>query len=87
MPRQVTKQIHERRIERVLIALEREVLQASDAEVRRAARDVGIDPDMKGSIAWVGITFPAKIRVEEVFDIETLRKRFRHGLTSPKRSD
>ena len=85
MPRQVTKQIRERRLQRVLVALEREVLQASDEEVRQAAQDAGIDPDMKGSIVWVGITFPAKVRMEEIFDIEVLRKRFQERLMTPKK--
>jgi len=87
MPQQVTRQNHQRRLQRILLALEREVLQASDKEVRDAARDVGIDPDMKGSIAWVGITFPAKVRIEEVFDMETLRKPRRQRLAPPKKTD
>jgi hypothetical protein len=61
------------------------VLQASDDEVRQAAADVGIDPDMKGSIAWVGIFFPAKLRPDEVFDMELLRKRFQERLVVPKK--
>jgi hypothetical protein len=87
MSRKVTKHSHERCLERVLLALEREVLQASDEEVRHAALDLGIDPDTKGSIAWIGITFPAKMRVEEVFDIQALRERFRQRLKSAKKSD
>ena len=83
MPRQVTRITNEVRLQRLLTALEREVLQASDHEVRRAALDLGIDPDMKGSIAWVGIFFPAKLRPDEVFDMDVLRKRFQERLMPP----
>ena len=87
MPRQVIKPTHERRLQRVLAALEHEVLHATDQEVCDAVRDLDIDPDMKGSIAWVGITFPAKMRMEDVFDLKVLRKRFQTRLTVPKKSE
>jgi hypothetical protein len=39
-----------------LDALEQELLAADVGEVLAAARSLGLDPDMKGSIALVGVT-------------------------------
>ena len=74
MPRQVNTPVTEQRLQRVLAALEAELLAASDDEVRLAASDIGIKPDMAGSIAWLGILFPKKVRPHEVFDLEAFRK-------------
>jgi hypothetical protein len=41
---------------RTLDALERELLDASDAEVLAAAAELQLQPGMKGSIALVGVT-------------------------------
>jgi hypothetical protein len=71
----------------VLVALESELLQASDEEVRQAASDLGIDPDMKGSIAWVGILFPKKLRPEEAFDMDSIRRYLRRRITPPDEKD
>ena len=90
MSRQVTPPIDERRLQRLLVALESELLQASDAEVRQAAGDLGIKPDMKGSIAWMGILFPGKMRSGEVFDrdaIDAIRKLLGRRLTPPDEQD
>lgn len=43
-------------LERLLAALERELLQATDAEILAAAKELGIDPTMKGSSALFGVT-------------------------------
>lgn len=40
----------------LLRALEAELLTAGDDEVLQAAADLGIKPDMKGSIALLGVT-------------------------------
>jgi len=88
MPGQVTVTTNEQRLDRVLSALERELLGASDEEIREAAVELGIDPDMKGSIAWVGVFFAAKIKPEEVFDLDALREYLqRRRLTPPERKD
>lgn len=83
MSRQVTPQTNERRLQRLLVALESELLQASDEEVRQAASDLGIKPDMKGSIAWVGTLFPGKVRPDEVFDLDAMRKFMARRLKPP----
>jgi hypothetical protein len=43
-------------LERLLAALESELLQATDAEILAAAKELGIDPTMKGSSAFFGVT-------------------------------
>lgn len=87
MSRQVTRTTSETRLRRVLAALEQEILQASDQEIRHAAQDVGIDPDMKGSIAWVGIFYPGKVKMDEMFDLEVLRRRLQQRRTALKKTE
>jgi hypothetical protein len=91
MSRQVTRTTNDQRLQRVLAALEAELLQASDEEVRRAARDIGIDPDpdpdMKGSIAWLGIFHSTSRRIEDVFDMEAVRGLLLRRLKPPQRRD
>ena len=43
-------------LERLLLALEDELLQATDAEVLAAAYELGMNPAMKGSAAFFGVT-------------------------------
>jgi hypothetical protein len=43
-------------LERLLLALEDELLQATDAEVLAAAHELGMNPAMKGSAALFGVT-------------------------------
>lgn len=42
--------------ERLLAALERELIEATDEEILDAARDLGMNPLMKGSAAFFGVT-------------------------------
>lgn len=44
------------RFEQLLTALEREVLEATDEEILEAAKQLRMDPEMKGSAALVGVT-------------------------------
>jgi hypothetical protein len=43
-------------LERLLLGIEGELLEATDDEVLAAAAELGIKPGMKGSIALIGIT-------------------------------
>jgi len=43
-------------LERILIALERDVMHAPDEEILTAARELGMNPSMKGSAAFFGVT-------------------------------
>src|SRR5580704_15877039 len=49
-------------LERILIALERDLIDASDEELLTAARELGMNPSMKGSAAFFGVTRPAGLR-------------------------
>ncbi len=43
-------------LERLLAAIERDILDTSDEEIASVASELGIKPDMKGSIALFGVT-------------------------------
>ena len=49
-------------LERLLLALEDELLQATDEEVLTAAHELGMNPAMKGSAAFFGVTRLARMR-------------------------
>jgi hypothetical protein len=44
---------------RILDQLDRELIEASDEEILEAARDLGMNPLMKGSAAFLGLHVPA----------------------------
>jgi hypothetical protein len=44
-------------LERVLTSLERELLAASGEEISEVVAELGLKPDMKGSVALFGVTF------------------------------
>jgi hypothetical protein len=70
-------------LESLLAALERELLEAPDAEILAAAKELGMDPTMKGSSALFGVTvlirWPSARRNVEVPDWPT------HTARSPDR--
>ena len=45
-------------LEHVLSALERELIAATDEEVLAAAAELGMNPSMKGSAAFMGVKSP-----------------------------
>ena len=65
MPAKVSKALPQVALERILRALEEELVQASDEEILDAARDLGMNPRMKGSAAFFGIRHPARPRLSE----------------------
>jgi hypothetical protein len=74
MPAKVTQLFPETALERILEALERELVEATDEEILAAAHDLGMKPEMKGSAAFLGLRYPAARRREEFFDPQwTLR--------------
>lgn len=48
--------------ERLLAAFERDLLAATDQEIATVASELGIKPEMKGSIALFGITSAVRLR-------------------------
>lgn len=59
-------------LERILDALERELVEASDADILEAAHDLGMKPEMKGSAAFLGLRYPGVHRPEDYFDRQWL---------------
>lgn len=58
---------------RVLAGLERELVEATDEDIAAAAADLGVDPAMKGSAAFLGLLHARPRRIEDIFDVESLR--------------
>jgi hypothetical protein len=54
-------------LDRVLDGLGEELLAASDAEIIAAARELGMDPSMRGSAAFLGLKYSIPSRPEELF--------------------
>jgi hypothetical protein len=52
----------ERGLEHLLAALERDLLDATDEEILAAARELGMNPAMKGSSAFFGVMKLARVR-------------------------
>jgi hypothetical protein len=63
---------------RILEAFGQELIDASDEEIMEAAKDLGIDPHMKGSSAFLGLTFPSRLKVSDVFDLEANKDLIAH---------
>jgi hypothetical protein len=54
-------------LSRLLEALEQELIEASDEEIMAAAADLGMNPRMKGSAAFLGLKYPANPRLSDFF--------------------
>jgi hypothetical protein len=52
---------------RILDALERELVEATDEEIMQAAMDLGMNPNMKGSAAFAGLKYPPRARLSDFF--------------------
>jgi hypothetical protein len=68
MPAKVIRVFPETALERILDALEHELIEASDADILEAAHDLGMKPEMKGSAAFLGLRYPGVHRPEDYFD-------------------
>jgi hypothetical protein len=58
---------------RILDALASELITVSDAEILEAAKDLGMNPMMKGSAAFIGLRTPAIADFADFFDPEILK--------------
>jgi hypothetical protein len=58
----------EARLTRVLEALERELIDASDEEILAAATDLGMNPKMKGSSVFAGLKYPTRPQLADFFE-------------------
>jgi len=59
---------------RVLAGLEKELVDATDEEIEQAAQELGMNIRMKGSAAFAGVLGPMPKRLEDIFDLEELRR-------------
>jgi hypothetical protein len=63
----------------ILEAFGQELIDASDEEIMEAAKYLGMNPHMKGSAAFSGLTFPANLQVSDFFDVEAIKQRIARG--------
>jgi len=61
------------KLTRILEALERELIDASDEEIMEAAKDLGMNPMMRGSAAFAGLIFPANPQLSDFYEFEELK--------------
>jgi hypothetical protein len=64
------------RLERLIDALAMELAEASDEEVLQACADLGMNPHMRGSAAFIGLkgASVSDWRLEDFFDLQTLKR-------------
>jgi hypothetical protein len=60
-------------LRRMLDQLDRELIEASDEEILEAARDLGMNPLMQGSAAFIGLRVPAMAQFADFFGSEAVR--------------
>jgi hypothetical protein len=56
-------------LERILDALAEDLVECTDEELLQAARDLGMDPTMRGSAAFIGIKYPTAWQLSHFFEI------------------
>lgn len=74
MPTKVRKGSSCQVLTRLLDAFAQELIGASDEEVLEAAKDLGMDPGMKGSAAFLGVIHPTPRRLSDFFDLDELKR-------------
>ena len=73
MPTSMTLSWPETALTRILEALEQELLQASDEEIMTVAKELGMNPAMKGSAAFADIRYGVALRRTVIYGIEAWR--------------
>jgi hypothetical protein len=63
-------------LDRVLAGLEKELIDATDEEIELAAQDLGMNVKMKGSAAFIGVIYTVPRRLEDIFDLEQVRRAY-----------
>jgi hypothetical protein len=61
-------------LERLLAALECELIEATDEEILEAAHDLGMKPEMKGSAAFLGLRYAIGAHFADFFGTELGRE-------------
>lgn len=68
MAKPVKRVSSEAALSRVLAALERELIEASDEEIRAAAQELGMDLNSRECAAFAGLKFPSRPQYTDFFD-------------------
>jgi hypothetical protein len=74
MGRKVKAVAAETALTRVLEALKQELMDASDEELREAARELGMNLEMRESGAFASVTYPARPQLSDFFEFEACRQ-------------
>ena len=74
MRAKVTKKSAELALSRVLDALAQELIEASDDEITSTAKSLGMDPTMRESSAFAGVTYPSRPQLSDFFDLDVRKK-------------
>ena len=74
MRTKVTRSSPETALLRVLDALAQELIEASDEEIQEIAQALRMDLTMPESAAWAGVTYFARPRLDEFFDVDPHKK-------------
>jgi hypothetical protein len=69
---------------RILDQLDRELIEASDEDILEAARDLGMNPMMKGSAAFLGLQC---FSLAEFFDSDALKRTARRPIERKDSAD
>jgi hypothetical protein len=70
-------------LERILEGLAPELIESTDEELLQAAKDLGMDPSMRGSAAFSGVKYSATPHQADYFDIFAIQVNRPALLTSP----
>lgn len=74
MRTKVIRSSSEQVLTRILDAFAQELIVASDEEIFKAAKDLGMDPEATMSAAFVGLTYPSQPQLSDFFDVEVPEK-------------
>ena len=74
MGRKVTTDSSARVLARILDAFAQELVGVSDEEILEAAQDLGMDPGMKGSAAFLGVIHARPRQLSDIFDLDELKR-------------
>ena len=48
------------------------LIEVSDEEIREAAKELRMNLDMKGAVAFMGLRFPLRMGIDDLFDLSQL---------------
>lgn len=72
-------------LSRILDAFEQEILEAPEEEIIEAAEELGMEPEMKGSAAFIGLKYAFGIRGEGICEMHSWSSALDERMTSEDR--